>query len=238
MTKRKGLLMFGLTLILTGLLIAFPLINFVNAQLASPVVILSKDIGFKIPAYGTCISFENDLYFYNSEALWGWDRFPNATTLYLYDVGMLGGAIMDLAITLTGGNVTVRNLFKDQMLEMIAYGTTGSPVLIEIQSDQLTEPRAVYIHGKRAQKAPSLDRLELITHNTWYFDTANKKLVIKAYPMSPVPILVMWKALPAPTPTPAPPTFVERLQEFIFEFWWVLVIAAVLILIAIAIKVM
>lgn len=99
---------------------------------------------WKMEAYGTWLTFTQDL----SLEQWGYDQFPNVTTLFFYNPQMGGTAYGGWWwLKSPQGNVTVSRFFQDKKTSLQVQGSTGTQYTVNFPIGGMGKPASVTKNG-------------------------------------------------------------------------------------------
>ena len=151
-------------------------------------LVFSKDIVFRLPAYGTIIGFAEDYKFTRFE----WDRW-NATMVFFNDLQMDGDLVSKFGVGVKNANLTIVDLFVDQRLNIVVDSLSVVNCTIKVYADGF-EPCNVTVQDG-----------DLVS---WGYDNSSGILTIVASRCSLASVIVDWKELvvvnPEPSPSPEP----------------------------------
>ena len=214
--------------IITGLLfvalLAFPhlAIALAQDQSSQQYMVFSRDVGFRIPAHDTYISFTSN---YSCTAI-EWDDI-NATAVFFYNFSVPAGEgdeVSKIGFSIINGNLTIIKL-EHRVLHLTATGRSGTFAYVIIYCpEEYGKPARIKV-DEEVLKEVSYDLLVGTQYHCWYFDEEGNVLYIKVRFSSPAHIVVSWREVPA---YPA---------EAAFPTEWVIIIVIMIAAIAVAVVV-
>ena len=189
---------------------------------------LSKDVGFKLPAYNTTITFDYNLSFTDPDTWWVWhySNTPgNATAITLVDVWMKDLQYTEpgnLTISAINANITIHKLFYQKKIILTAYPPSkqyfqiqlktpyGMPKYVSLTySDGTTSQYSLYANSYQ-------DYLNKVSQKqlVQYYDSQTQTYYLGSPSKSPVKITISYTTPPSSTIPALPPLpGTEQTQE-------------------------
>jgi len=164
-------------------------------------MVFDEDVAFRLPAYGTIISFAQDYRLTKFE----WDKW-NASMIYFYNIQMDGDEVTKVGFSVENANLTIVDLFVDLRLVIELSAPSGTDSIVTIYVDDYGKPTFIKRSDTETEFAEvtSLTDFEGCT-DCWYYDSENEMLYVKVRHHSVVPVMVSWEPLGEETTTSPPP---------------------------------
>lgn len=126
------------------ILILSLLASCVSATRAQDSAVMFPPSTWKMEAYGTWLSFPQNLYM----DYWGYDQFPNVTTLYFYNPQMDGAKVVGWWwLTSPSANATIDKFFSSKTFQLTLTGATGAQYNVSFSVSTFGRPASAKRNG-------------------------------------------------------------------------------------------